>query len=149
MGIVHRSATRDLLTAVYGRLNSTEMTTLATSGVFNHVPQGTVPPYVVIGNPTEVDGWTTPGEPGKSCTVQVRAVSYAYGDSQPLQILDKAIALLMRGFGGSTEVRLTVSNHHVGDASYESGETYTEEVAPGVVARHAVGLFRFELVQST
>ena len=69
-----RSALEDVSEAIYGALNVSTMTTLATSGVFSHVPQDTAPPYVwYTVDERDVDG--TFGAVMKDCVVRVHAFS--------------------------------------------------------------------------
>lgn len=141
------SAIEPVLRAIVTQLKSSTgvMGLLATTdSVFNDVRQGSLYPYVVVGSPTEVR-WDTYGCPGKTLTVQVRAVTNGdvdRGDKKGAQILSACIARLH--FNHTTGV----TDHFLSGMVYDSGESYTELVG-GVTVRHTVGIFRVHVTQST
>lgn len=134
----HKTAIVDVMNACYGALNVAGMTALAP--VYNHVPQGTSVPYVVLGSPTEAR-FDAMQSPGKELTIQVHVVSGYRGDAQAATILSKAIELLHYA-------RPTVSGHTLIAIQYESGDSYTELVE-GQEYRHLIGTFRVRVEQST
>jgi len=134
-----QSALEPILTATYGALNTSAVTALAP--VYNHVPQGTARPYLVIENPTEVP-WNTMGEFGKDVTVQLHAVSEAFGDQEALRILNAAILVLDYS-------KPAISSHQCVSFKYEHGSSYKEELVGGVIVRHHIALMRVFVAQST
>lgn len=140
------SAIEPVMTALVSTLrSSTGVTGLLASSVsvYNDVSQGSVYPYVVVEAPTEVR-WDTWGCPGKTLTVQVKAVTNGdadRGDKKGAQILNACVAALHFA-------RPTVTNHFLSGIAYDGGETYTELVN-GVKIRHTIGLFRVHVTQST
>lgn len=137
------TAMADVLTALVTRLKaSSGVTTLATGGVFNNVPQDTAYPYVVVGAPSETR-WDTWGCPGKTVTVQVEAVSNARGDKEAVSILNACI-------GALHFQRPTVTDHDLAGIAYDEGQSYKDpEMVGGVPIYHATGIFRVQLTQST
>lgn len=135
-----QSALVPLATSIYGALNgSTGFTGL--SPIYNDVPQGTLRPYTVLENFTEVP-WNTMHEFGKTCTFQLHVVSEAEGDQEAFSILSAAIGVLDYS-------KPTVTNHRTVQVKYEGLHHWSEEAIEGVKVRHAVGFFRADLTQST
>ena len=126
-------------TAVTGQLAAASSTS-----IYNDIPQSAAFPYVAVGLPTEVR-WDTWGCPGKTLTVQVRAVTNGdvdRGDKKGAQILSACIGRLH--FNHTTGI----ASHFNSGIAYDSGETFTELVN-GVTVRHTIGMFRVHVTQST
>ena len=135
-----QSALVPIATAIYGALTgSTGFTGLAP--LFNDVPEGQGRPYVVIENFTEAP-WNTMHEYGKSCTFQLHVVSEAKGDQEAFNILNAGIGVL-------DYKKFNVTNHQMVQCKYEGMHHWSEEAIAGVKVRHAVGLFRVDVTQST
>ncbi len=137
------TAMASVLTSIVTQLKaSSSVTTLATGGVFNNVPQDTAYPYVVVGAPNETR-WDCWGAPGKTLSVQVEAVSNSRGDKEAVGILNACIAALHFQ-------RPTVANHNLAGIVYDEGNSYKDpEMVGGVPIYHATGIFRVQLTQST
>lgn len=139
MGVAHLSAISSIASGAYAALNTTAFTAL--SGLYKfRVPQGTTCPYAVINNFTE-DRQDCMGAPGKNATFQVHIVSQSPG-SEPFTILSKAVELL------HYSTAMTVSSHEVMAVQYETGDSFDEDV-DGILTRHAIGIFRAQVWQST
>lgn len=138
--VTHRSAISSLASGVYAVLSSTGFTTL--SGLYKfRVPQGTTCPYTVINNFIE-GRQDCMGAPGKDLTFQVHVVSQSPG-SEPFTILSKAVELLHY-----STAMTTIGSHDVMAVQYETGDSFDEDV-DGILTRHAVGIFRAQVWQST
>lgn len=134
-----RSALEDVSEAIYGALNVSTMTNLATSGVFSHVPQDTAPPYVwYTVDERDVDG--TFGAVMKDCVVRVHAFSTYQGDQEAQQIINAAVALLR----GTTPA---LDNHTPLLLVHDGSTPATDEDVGGVQTKHIVADFRFTVLE--
>ena len=70
-------------------------TLTAIGPIYDHVPTNTDPPYVVVGDGTEVD-WPRFGTAGREATITVHSWSRAKGMKELISIIDR-IATLMDG----------------------------------------------------
>lgn len=143
------SAIEPVLTAVIAKLkSSTALTALLSTGttgsVFNDVPQGSLMPYVEVGNAIETR-WDTVGCPGKQVSFIVKSVvngDVDRGDKRNAQILNATI-------GALHFQPLTITSHlHAGTRYEEGGEPFTEVVS-GVKVRHMPSTFRVFVTQNT
>jgi hypothetical protein len=143
------SAIEPVLTAVIAKLkSSTALTALLSTGttgsVFNDVPQGSLMPYVEVGQPVETR-WDTVGCYGKQISFVVKAITNGdvdRGDKKNAQILNATI-------GALHFQPLTITSHlHAGTRYEEGGASFTEVVS-GVKVRHMPGVFRVFVTQST
>jgi len=148
VGITHRSAAKDVAVGVFNHLNSTSAFEYAARLFRTYVPQGTTAPYVVVQNITENDGWSTPRNPAKDCTFQVRVVSQQRGEAEAADILSAAIGRVMSGWGGDTGARMAVPNHTVPLLEFEGSEGFEEDIG-GTLTFTRVGRFRVQVCQST
>ncbi len=135
-----QSALEAVMTATFTALNGAPSVT-SLAPVLNHVPQGQARPYLVVENPTETP-WNTMGEFGKDVTVQLHAVSEAFGDQEGLRILNAAIGVLDYS-------KPTITNHKCVSFKFEHGSTMKEEMVGGVILRHHIALMRVFVAQST
>ena len=87
------SALEPVSEAVYGLLNVSAMTTLATGGVFQDVPQDTAFPYVAY-ELTESDTAGTLGQIFYQMGLDVHVWSQYEGNQQAERIISKAVELL-------------------------------------------------------
>lgn len=139
MAVTHRTAIGDVASGAFAALSSSGLTGLC--GLYKfRVPQGTACPYVVLNNFTEVRQDCMQA-PGKDLTFQAHIVSQSAG-SEPFTILSKAISLL------HYSTSIAVGSHAVMAVQYENCDAFDEDV-DGILTRHAVGLFRAQVWQST
>lgn len=120
--------------------NSTGITALTGTRVYNNVPQPTVYPYIEVTSPTDRPQDTC-GQFGTSILVDVKAVSQHFGDQEAAQILSHGRRALH--FTSS----LSVSGFQVFGVNWENGERYRETIN-GVVTRHQVDTYRVWVGQS-
>lgn len=147
MGVSHRSAVKDLGSALYTALSTTTFTAL--SPVYlTYAPPNAAMPYTVIQSITETPGWECMGSPAKDCSFQLHVASRGRGEAEAADILTAGAGIVMRGWMGSTGTRLTVANHTVGLMEFEGSDGYDEDVS-GFLTFHRVGRFRVQLCQST
>src|SRR5690242_20171970 len=92
--MARRSPDEAILTAVITALRaSSDLTALATGGVYNSVPQGTAFPYVEVTVPSSVRQDTF-SRYGSEATLDVKSVSQAAGDQEGVRIRSKCIEAL-------------------------------------------------------
>ena len=133
--MIRRALTEPVLTAIIATLKGTSaVTTLATGGVWNHVPEGTAYPYVIVRSPAE-SREDTLGRFGASLVIEVQVVSQASGDLEGARLLDQCIRAL-----NFAALSLTSPAASLG-VTWENSERYAETIN-GLVTRHHVGLFR-------
>ncbi len=89
--------------AIYDALNGNAPLDALVTGVFDEVPQTTVPPFVQFGSPTE-DPWHTFGRQGWKVRVPVYVWSEYPGNKESLTILDAVTNVL-------DEAALTITGH--------------------------------------
>jgi hypothetical protein len=128
--MAQQSAMLAVLAAVYGVLNVSSLTTLATGGVHNGVPQTAVFPYVRLGEATE-SREDCMGQPGKDVLVRLHVFERGRTDAAVLAIVSKVQELLHYATFAVTNHTLVCSQHQ---QSYAAG---TENIN-GVEARHYV-----------
>ena len=129
------SALSPVSVAVYGLLNVSGLTTLATGGVYDDVPQGTAFPYVWY-EVQEQDrrGLGTGGLP--EVALRVHTFSTYQGMSQAQSINAKVIELLK-------DQALTVSGYAMcGHVFYDESVLLLDQDLNGVKVNELVALFR-------
>lgn len=137
-----RSAADAVLVATVGRLQgSTGVTSAATGGVYAHVPQGTVPPYVQVEVPS-ASRQDTYGRLGMSSMVSVHVVTQGQSLRPGAQLRDQCERAAL------TNAAWSASGHDVLGVSLE-GEEYYPEVVNGVVHHHHLALLRMWTEQTT
>ena len=133
--MIRQVPTEAVITAVVSTLNnSTDVTGLATGGVFNNVPQGTAFPYVEVTSPTE-RRFDTASRFGAEVLVNIKAVSQGRGDQEASRILDRCVRAL-----NFAQLTLTSPQASLG-ITWENSERYAD-VINGVTTRYHVGMFR-------
>lgn len=139
-----RSPIEAVLTGIVTTLkNSTGVTGLVSTRVYNNVPQtqdGGPYPYLVVTSPTDRRE-DTMGRFGASVLVDVKAVSQYQGDKEAAQILDHCRRAL-------NFVQPTVSGHAILGMTWENGDRFLE-VVNGIPTRHHVDTFRVWTEQSS
>jgi hypothetical protein len=92
------SATAAIQTAVYGLLSAdATLTSLATGGVHNDIPEGAAYPHVLISRATETPYHTFGGPTtgvGWSNKIRIHTYSRYQGDKEALEIQGRIVALL-------------------------------------------------------
>lgn len=141
MGTARTSPVEDILTAVVTTLKAASaVTTLATGGIFNNVPQQTAYPYIVVTSPTDRRE-DTMGRFGDAALVDVKAVSQAKGDQEASRILDACITAL-------DFQQPAMSNHVALGLAWESTDRF-EEIVNAIRTRTHVATFRVWTEQNT
>lgn len=113
-----------------------------TVAVFNHVAQGQARPYLVVENYTAIH-WPTMGEHGHECTLQLHAVSEAFGDQECARILDAAIQDLSYSKPALADYLMpALSTWYVVSYKREHEVTFKEELVSGTIVRHHVAVMR-------
>jgi hypothetical protein len=139
---MRRSPVESVLTAVVSTLKGSTgvMGLVSGTGVYNHVEQGALFPYVVVSSPTDrrVD---TFGRFGAEMLVNAQVVSQSRGDKEASQILDQVIRTL------NFAVLPTTQHTSIG-ISWDASERYSETIN-GVQTRYHVGMFRVWTEQSS
>lgn len=130
-----RSALESVSEAVFGALNVSALTTLATSGVFSHVPQDTAPPFVWF-TVDEADRDGTFGQVMKDCRVRVHVYSTYAGNQEAQQIINEAVNLLR----GTTP---SLDNHTALLVRHDDSSAFGDEDLNGVLAKHVVADFTY------
>ena len=134
-----RSALEPVLTAVYAALNTAGLTGLAP--VYNNVPEGVKPPYVIVQTPTE-NPWNTFGAPGSDVVVPVECVSVQPSALEVVRLANAVRQLLDRAELSGT------SGYAVASCRFESSVP-DEDVIDGVRYRYLTSLFRVTLGQTS
>jgi hypothetical protein len=120
--------------------SSTGVTGLATGGVYNHVPQGTSYPYVVVSSPTG-RRQDTFGRFGGETLIDIKAVSQYQGDRDAANILDHC--------GRALDLQpLATTQHTTLGIAWETDDRFAE-VVNGLVTRHHVATYRVWTEQSS
>jgi len=141
VGTARESPVEAILTAIVTTLDATSaVTTLATGGIYNNVPQGTAYPYVEVTSPSDRREDTF-GKFGAASLVDVKAVSQYFGDKEASQILDACITAL-------DLTTPTLSGHATLGLAWESNDRF-REVVNGIVTRHHVATYRVWTEQAT
>lgn len=136
-----RSADEVVIGAVVGALAaSTGVTGLVSSRVYNNVPQNTTYPYVHVTLPTSRRADTL-GRFGAHATVDVKAVSQAFGDLESARIVDQCVQAL-------DFTKPSLSGHGSLGLSYDEETRFTEMVN-GILTRHHVASFTYWTEQSS
>lgn len=139
--MARRSPVEAVLTAIVTTLqNSTGVTGLVSTRVYNHVPQATVFPYVEVTSPTDRRA-DTMGRFGSSVLVDVKAISQGLGDQEATRITDQCVRAL-------NFATLNTTGHTALGITWDSNERF-REVVNGVVTRHHVATFRVWTEQSS
>ena len=137
---MRRSPVEAVIGAVVTALKaSTGVMALAT-GVYNHVPQETAYPYLVVSSPSDAR-MDTFGRYGATVLVNVRAVSQAMGDREGARLMDQCIRTL-------DFQPLATTQHTTVGVNWDAGDRYPE-VVNGIQTRHHVGSFRVWTEQSS
>lgn len=124
-----------LQTAVYTRLSGdSELTSTLGASVYDHVPDSSAFPYVVIGEDTEVAA-DTMGTTRRDMTLTVHTWSQAKGKKQTKQIQDRLDDLLDRWTP-------TVSGWTATQMLTEAHESFMD---PDGTTRHGVSRFRIHI----
>lgn len=126
-----------LQTAVYAKLSGDATLTALITGVFDHVPEGTGYPYVVVG-----EAFATPrnsqDRKGRRTAENIHVWSDHLGYSELNAIADRIIELL-------DHQALTVSGHDIVLSNFEFQQTLDD---PDPDVRHGVIRFGFTSEQS-
>lgn len=127
-----------LVSAIYGLLNVSAVTTLATGGLYHGLaPQDTAMPYVVIQSPTGI-AWDSMTNPGEEATIQVHVVSNAPDYAAALNIMNAVIQS-----ADSPVTMPTIANHLVIGLRWETTDMYADpELVNDVPVWHVIATFR-------
>lgn len=104
--------------ALYARLVGDAALTAGITGVFDHVPEKTAPPYVRLGEGTEVP-FDTFDRRGHEASVTLEVWSEAAGFREALEIADRVVALL-------TETPLAIDGHQLVSCELDTVSTLTD-----------------------
>ena len=139
--MAHLSAIDAVTETIVDALNVSAMkSTLATNGVYAHVPQGTDPPYVRVDSPVETR-MDTMGKAGKTVSLNVHAFSDYKGPTKAAQMISKAVELLHYQ-------SLSVAGHTTVAVQYDGGTDAGDEIVNGKTVYHYVGTFNVTVQQS-
>ena len=121
--------------ALYGVLNVGSLTTLATGGVYDDIPQSVTFPFVLVEvQERDVRGFGLGGLP--ECTVRLRVYSTYQGWKEAQSILSQAITLLK-------DVALTVNGYRMcGHVFYDESVPIPDSEINGVKCKELVANFR-------
>jgi len=82
--------------AVYETLAGDSALMAAVTGVFDRVPDGQAPPFLVLGDITAKE-WANLSATGADIAMTLHVVSRAGGHKETIDLMDRAYALLHRG----------------------------------------------------
>jgi len=134
-----RSALEPVGEAVYGALNVSAFTTLASGGVYDDPPQDVSYPFAwYTVREDDVDG--TFGQAMKRCRVRVHAFSQYQGNQETQKILNKAVDLLRY-------TTPSLSNHTALLVTHESSTGLPDELINGVKTKHGVADFLYTVAE--
>ncbi len=127
----HPSA--DLQKAVYGALaaNTTLITALGGTKIFDHIPQKAAFPYLVIGQATDRD-WSTSSEDGSEHRMTIHIWS-GKSDRQEVYQLQQLVRLDLH------DAQLSAQDHHLVNLRHEFSEVRAD---PRSDALHGIMRFR-------
>ena len=134
-----RSALESVSEAVYGALNVSAVTSIATSGVYSHVPQDTAPPYVWF-TVSERDRAGTFGQIMKDCLVRVHVFSAYRGTQEAQQIINAAVNVIR----GTTPA---LDNHTTIQVVHEDTIPFSDVDLNGVQVKHLAGDFVYTVAE--
>ena len=141
MGTARESPNVAILTALVTTLKAdSSVTTAATGGVYNNVPQNTDYPYIEVVSPSDRRE-DTMGKFGAATLVDIKAVSQAFGDKEAAEIIDACITAL-------DLTTPTLGGHVTLGLSWDSGERF-RQVINGIVTRYHVATYRVWTEQAT
>ena len=123
----------ELQGAIFSTLTaSTQLTNLlGANRIFDDVPTGTKPPYIVFGKSVQKD-WSTDSESGMEHEISLHIWSRENGRKQVLQVQETIIAALA-SLGGA------MTNHHLINFSHERSEI---EMRDKLRAFRGISMFR-------
>ena len=135
-----RSALESVAEAVYTALNVSTLTTIATSGVFSHVPQGTEAPFVWFTvSERDVDG--TFAQVFKECLIRVHAYSGYEGEQEAQQMINAAVSLLR-------DTTPSVDHHTAVMLRHEDSSSFGTETINGKPIVHLAADFRLTVAEN-
>src|SRR5678815_3487664 len=136
-----RSPDQEVIGAVVTALAaSTGVTGLVSTRVYNNVPQNTSYPLVKVTLPM-THRQDTFGRYGATATVDVDAISQAFGDLEGTQILDQVVRTL-------DFTRPNLTGHTSLGLAFDETNRFSEMVN-GIQTRHHVASFRYWTEQSS
>ncbi len=139
--MARRSPDEAILTAIVTTLKATTaLTALATGGIYNNVPQETLPPYVEVTAPS-ARREDTFGRFGASTLLDVKSVSQAFGDQEGLRIRDQVIRAL-------NDTTPTSTGHAILGIAWDQNDRM-EDVVNGTRTRYHIASFRVWTEQSS
>jgi len=125
---------------LYDRLTGYAALTSALGGpkVYDHVPQGTAAPYVVIGADTVLDG-DTRTQSGWECTVTIHAWDFEKAGRKSVKTLLSHLYDALH----QQEATITVTGFTLVQVRFEFEETFQETAVEGSVDRYYHGVQRY------
>jgi hypothetical protein len=135
-----------LQAAIYTRLTGYSALTTALGGqkVYDHVPQGTAAPYVVIGDDTLTE-WDTKSKNGWECTITIHVWDFEKAGRKSVKtLLSHIFAALHR-----QETNITVSGFSLVEISREFQESFQESAVEGEQDAYYHGVARYRAIITT
>jgi hypothetical protein len=137
-----------LQTAIYERLkNFAPLTTLLTASgkVFDFVPEGTEPPFVVIGDDTAVDDSTKTNN-GWDCTLTIHCWDFEKAGRKSVKAILSAIYDALH----RQETSITVAGFALTEIRYEFEQTFQDTTPEGQSDHFYHGVQRYRaLIETT
>lgn len=135
-----------LQAAIYTRLTGYSALTSALGGVkvYDHVPQGTSAPYVVIGDNT-LSEWDTKSRNGWNCTIAIHVWDYLKAGRKSVNTLLSHIYDALH----RQEANLTLTGFSLVEISREFHEAFQDTTPEGASDHFYHGVCRFRALITT